>query len=122
MQRDPVEQFNDVGITPTYGLAIGTGNQGLTNTQLPGASATDVAAANTLLSTLYGYVSTAAQTFNVTSRTSGYVKGANLLRHDTYNNYAIYGQDSWKMLRRLTLTLAVRWDYLPPGDHRTGLA
>jgi hypothetical protein len=122
IQRDPVEQFNDVGITSSYGLAIGTGNQGLTNTQLPGASATDVAAANTLLSTLYGYVSTASQTFNVTNRTSGYVKGANLLRHDTYNNYSIYGLDSWKLLRRLTLTLGVRWDYFTPVDERDALA
>ena len=122
LQRDPIEQFNDAGITPSYALGIGTGNQGLTPAQLPGASATDQAAANSLLATLAGFVTSSTQTFNVTSRTSGYVNGATNLRHDTFNNYAIYGTDSWKVLRRLTLTLGLRWDYLTTVDERDALA
>jgi len=122
MQRDPIEQFNDAGITPSYGLGIGTGNQGLTPAQLPGASATDQAAANNLLATLAGYLTTSTQTFNVTSRTSGYVNGASNVRHDKYDNYSIYGMDSWKLNRRFTLTAGLRWDYFTTVDERDALA
>src|SRR5581483_4589795 len=36
--------------------------------------------------------------------------------------YALYLQDSWKLNRRLTLTLGARWDYYTPVDERDGLA
>jgi Carboxypeptidase regulatory-like domain len=121
-QRDPIEQYNDAGITPSYALGIGTGNQGLTPAQLPGASASDQNAANGLLATLAGYLTSYTQTLNVTTRTSGYVKGATNLRHDTSNNYAIYGMDSWKASRRVTLTLGLRWDYFTTVDERDALA
>jgi hypothetical protein len=106
--------FNDVGITPTYTIGVGAGIQGLSGQQLPGISSSDLAAANTLLATLAGYYTAYSQNFNVTSRTSGFVNGATRLRHYTYQNYAIYGQDSWKLSRRLTATLGIRWDYLTP--------
>ncbi len=41
-QRIRVREFNDDGITPTYTLGIGTGNDGLLNNQLPGARRADV--------------------------------------------------------------------------------
>jgi hypothetical protein len=121
-QRVRIEQYNDAGITPSYGLAIGTGNPGLTSAQLPGASGTDITAANNLLATLAGYYSTSTQTFNITSRTSGYVSGATNLRHNTFDNYAFYIQDSWKAMRRVTINAGLRWDYLTPVDERDSLA
>src|SRR5262249_9744593 len=121
-QISRIEVYNDAGITPSYGLGIGSGNTGLTATQLPGINATDLAAANTLLSTLAGYITSYTQTFNVASRTSGYVKGQTNLKHLKYDNYAFYGQDSWKLNRRLTLTAGVRWDYYTPVDERDALS
>src|SRR5262249_38053669 len=81
MQKISVEPFNEAGITPTYTLGIGTGNVGLTNAQLLGASQADVTAANNLLASLAGYVTSSSQTFNVKDRTAGFVKGAENRRH-----------------------------------------
>jgi Carboxypeptidase regulatory-like domain/TonB dependent receptor len=122
MQRVRVEQYNDAGITPTYALGIGTGNQGLTAAQLPGISASDLASANSLLATLGGYFTSDTQTFNVSSRTSGFVNNFTNLRHDKFDNYAFYGQDAWKVSHRVTATLGLRWDYYTPVDERDALA
>jgi hypothetical protein len=122
-QYTSVAPYNDAGITPTYTLGVGTGgNAGLTGAQLPGIGSSDLTSANLLLSTLVGYYSSAAQTFNVTSRTSGYVNGATNLRHYQLHNYAGYIQDAWRMVPRLTATLGLRWDYYPPVNERDSLA
>lgn len=114
--------FNDAGITPTYTIGIGTGNPGLTTAQMPGISSTDLASANLLLASLAGYVTSYSQTFNVKDRTSGFVSGATRLRHFSLDNYAIYFQDSWKIHRRLNLTLGVRYDTYTRVDERDALA
>src|SRR5262249_57995126 len=122
MQKISVEPFNEGGITPTYTLGIGTGNPGLTNAQLPGASATDVTAANNLLANLAGYVTSYSQTFNVKDRTAGFVKGADNRRHYLLYDYAGYGTDTWKVRPRLTVTAGVRYEYFTPVNERDGLA
>ena len=114
--------FNDAGITPTYTIGIGTGNPGLTAAQLPGISSTDLAAANLLLASLAGYVTSYSQTFNVKDRTSGFVSGATRLRNFSLDNYALYFQDSWKIHRRFNLTLGVRYDTYTRVDERDALA
>jgi outer membrane receptor protein involved in Fe transport len=116
-----IETFNDAGITPSYGLGLGTNTAGLSGTQMPGASSTDLSAANALLSTLAGLYSSYTQTFNVSSRTSGYVNNYTQLRHLIQDNYAAYAQDTWKLARNLTANLGVRWDYYAPTTERDGL-
>jgi hypothetical protein len=118
-----LNSFNDASITPTYLLGVGTGgNVGLLAAQLPGASSNDLTAANNLLATLAGYQNQASQTFNVTSRTSGFVNGSTLLRHDRFDNYGLYVQDAWKAAPRLTVNAGLRWDYLTVVDERDSLA
>lgn len=117
-----VAPYNDGGITPTYTVGIGTGgNVGLSSGQLPGISSTDLTTANSLLATLAGYYSGYSQTFNVNSRTSGFVSGATQLRHETLNNYALYAQDNFRLRPGLTLTLGLRWDYYSPVDEQDSL-
>ena len=67
---------------------------------LPDASANDVNTANNLLSTLAGIISGYQQTFNVTSRTSGFVPFAANTRHFEYDTYSGYVTDKWKVRRR----------------------
>jgi hypothetical protein len=86
-----------------------------------GISDADLATANRLLSTLGGFVGAETQTFNVTSRSSGYVAGAPATQNFRYNNWSLYGGDSWKLRRNLTLTYGLRWEYNSPFDERDGL-
>src|SRR5579875_1103556 len=100
MQHVRIASYDASGTVPTYGLAMGTGQPALQQRQLPGVNIDDLATANQLLATLGGYVDNYAQTFNVTSRTSGFVPGAAYLRHFLLNDYALYVQDKWKVLPR----------------------
>ena len=62
-----------------------------------------------------------AQTFNVTSTTSGFVPGATNLRNFTHNTYAGYVQDKWKVLPNLTINMGVRYEYWTPLNETNGL-
>jgi hypothetical protein len=122
MQQVRTAPYNDAGITPVYNVGIGTGNQGLTTAQLPGISANDLNNANSLLALLAGYVTSYSQTFNVTSRNSGFVNGATDRKHYLLNNYALFAQDSWRVRPRFSLTLGLRYDFYGVVDERDGLA
>jgi hypothetical protein len=122
MQRISAAPYNDLGITPRYDLAMGVGNPGLTGAQLPGISSNDLATANNLLALLGGYVDGFSQTYNVASRTSGFVPGATDLKHWMLNNYAWFGQDTWRVHQRLTLALGLRYELYGIVDEKNGLA
>jgi hypothetical protein len=115
--------FND-GVIPAIGLGLGIGhtNDALQRTEIPGAQVTDVAVANALLTDYGGYIDSYGQLFNVTSRTSGFVPGAHNQRHFRTSEYDFYAQDQWKVSRRLTATLGLRWNLPTPADERDGLA
>jgi len=121
LQRITTAPFNDGGIIPAYTLGIAAGGGGLTGAQLPGAAAADITAANNLLANLAGMVSGYTQTFNITSRDSGFVNGATNLRYFAQNNWALYVQDNWKLHRRLTMTLGLRYEYFTVLDERDSL-
>ena len=123
LQRNYTEPYNDAGITPTYTLGISSANpNGLGTAQLPGASSSDITAANNLLANLVGYVTSYTQTYNVNSRTSGFVNGATSDRHWMVDDHAGYVQDNWRVERRLTLNLGVRYEYYTPVKEQNGLA
>jgi hypothetical protein len=84
-------------------------------------SSADLGTANQLLNTLGGLVGTELQTFNVTSRASGYVPGAPAAQNFRYNDWSVYAGDSWKMHRNLTFTYGLRWEYMSPFNERDGL-
>jgi hypothetical protein len=122
-QQVRIEPYNDFGRVPFYnsGLPV-TNTTAFTSGDLPGITGGDLATANALYSFLGGFVNDYAQTFNITSRTSGYVNGATNLRHYRYGTLAGYFQDNWKIRPRLTLNLGVRYDYYERVDERDGLA
>jgi len=122
LQHIGVESYDASGVIPTYSLAMGQGQKALARNEFPGGiSTTDLATANQLLATLGGYIDGFSQTYNVTSRTSGYVPKAPFLRHFLDNDYAFYVQDKWKVMPTLTLTVGLR--YQVPGivDERDSL-
>ncbi len=122
MQREYTEPYNDAGITPGYGMGISTANTfGLTSAQLPGISASDLTAANSLLATLAGFVSTYTQTFNVKTQNSGFVPGQTQDRHWQFTNYAGYIVDTWRVKPNLTLNLGLRYEYYSPVVEQNGL-
>jgi hypothetical protein len=112
---------NSTGVVPAYTVGISTTNpNGYRVGDIPGASATDINRANAILASLGGMISGATQTFNITSRDSGFVPGAPQILDLRMNNYAPYFQDTWKLTRRVTLTLGMRWEYFSPVNETSG--
>jgi hypothetical protein len=122
-QKVRIAPFNDQALIPFYNIGLPVSNStGFTSGELTGISSGDLATANNLYAFMGGLVNNYAQTFNITSRTSGYVNGATNLRHYRYGSIAGYVQDNWKVLPRLTLNLGMRYDYWDRVDERDGLA
>jgi Carboxypeptidase regulatory-like domain/TonB dependent receptor len=115
-QQARVAAFNSAGIVPSYTLGVFSANDpyGYGTGDIPGATATDTGTGNALVGTLAGLISAATQSYNVTSQTSGFVPGAQSKQNMSFNDYALYATDSWKITHRLTAVLGVRWDYFPP--------
>jgi len=110
------------GTIPTYTIGISAASPyGFLAGSIPGASSTDINRANGLLASLAGLLTSGTQQFNPTSRTSGFVSGAAQVNNMSYDNYAFYGQDIYKLHRNLTLTFGMRWDYFPPVNERDSL-
>jgi hypothetical protein len=117
-----VSPFNDANILPTYTLGIsGNNTNGFSTTDLAGANSSYIATANSLYADLAGAISSAAQTFNVTSATSGFVPGATNIRDFKYSVYAGYFQDKWKIRPNLTVNLGLRYEYWTPINEKNGL-
>ncbi|MFN2492857.1 MAG: carboxypeptidase regulatory-like domain-containing protein [Pyrinomonadaceae bacterium] len=108
---------------PTLTIGTGTATPGLNSGQFPGGiSATQLATANSLLGLLGGFITSANQTFNATSTTSGFVKGALQQRNLRYENYSAYVADSWRVSPHLTLNLGGRYELYTPVKERDRLA
>ena len=122
MQQVRVASSDSSGTIPTYSLFMGTGQPALVQRLLPGlTSSTDLDNANALLASLGGYIDGYSQTFQVTSRTSGFVPGAPFLRHFIANDYALYVLDKWKLMPRVSVTLGLRYDLPGVVDERDSL-
>jgi hypothetical protein len=108
---------------PTLGIGTNTSTPSLAAAQFPGGiSTTQLASANSLLALLGGIVSSANLTFNATSRTSGFVPGAQQRRELAFENYGFYGSDTWRISPRLTLNYGLRYELFMPIREQRGLA
>jgi hypothetical protein len=87
-----------------------------------GISTAQRGTANSLLALLGGIVGSATQTFNVTNRTSGFVRGARQDQKFAYENLSLYFSDQWRITPRLSLNLGLRYEYFTPLREQQGLA
>ena len=123
VQRVTIFSYDNFGVTPVYTLGINAGAPQISdfNNGTTTISSTALANATALLASAAGVLSTITQTFNATSQTSGYVRGAPSNRNFRENNWSLYLGDHWKMTRRLTFNYGVRWEYYSPLDEKNGL-
>ena len=87
-----------------------------------GISTAQRGTANSLLALLGGVVGSATQTFNATSRTSGFVPGAAFKQQFAYENLSLYFADQWRLSPRFSLNLGLRYEYFTPLREEHGLA
>jgi hypothetical protein len=124
LQRVTIFTYDSFGVTPVYGLGLNGPNapaQTDFNSGTTTISNTAFANATALLASAAGAVGSVSQTFNVTSQTSKFIKGAGDDRNYRQNNWSLYLGDSWRMTRRLTFNYGVRWEYYTPVDEKDGL-
>ncbi|HEY0320727.1 MAG TPA: TonB-dependent receptor [Pyrinomonadaceae bacterium] len=108
---------------PDYILGTDTSAAALAANQFPGGiSGADLTTANALLATLGGVITQSRQTFNVTSRTSGYVPQTPQVNDLSWQTYAFYVSDQWRVTPRFTLNLGVRYEVFTGLKERAGLA
>lgn len=100
--------------TPALAAGAFTGLGGISNAQLT--------TANNLLALLGGIVSTGTQTFNVTSRDSGFVPAAPQAFDYAWDVHSFYFSDQWRVRRDLTLNLGLRYELFTPLREVNGLA
>ncbi len=124
LQQIRVNPYNYANRYPsvTFGFsaAAPSGVQ-LTAAQLPGISAADLANANALLSFLGGIVSQVGQTFQVKDLSSGYVAGIPSDQNYSFNNWATYVQDSWRLKPNITIRAGLKWEYHSPLREQNNL-
>ena len=123
VQQVRVENFDSFGVVPEMGIGLGVRSE----YQIPGAlfpggiDSGDLGTAQSLLASLAGIVSSASQSFNVRSQTSGFIPGQENRRRYSYDSFALYAQDNVRVLPRLAVNLGLRWEYFGRLDERDGL-
>ena len=89
---------------------------------IPGLSdPNQVGTANALQSELAGLVGESENTFNVTSKTSGFVPGAPVINTLNYDNLSFYVADQWRIRPTLTVNLGLRYELFTGITDPSGL-
>lgn len=123
LQQIFADTFNDAGINPVITLGTNPSNpDGILAASFPFSNATIVNRARPIYADLVGNLASATATFNITSASSGFVKGATRSRIFRERDLALYATDQWRARRNLTLNYGIRWDYFGVPTIPNGLA
>jgi hypothetical protein len=105
-----VRPFNDAGINPSYALTTGQNTPQLAAANFPfPISPTSLATANSLYALLGGIIGTGTRTFNPTDPTQA-LSAQTLRQNYEFENYALYGNDQWRISPHLTLNFGLRYE------------
>ncbi len=108
---------------PTFTLATSALTPALTATQFTGGiSNAQLTTANSLLALLGGIASASTQTFNVTTRTSGFVDNAPAAYNYRWDVLSGYVTDQWRVRPNFTLNYGLRYELFTPVRELQGLA
>lgn len=119
--------FSSSGTYPGVGLGTNPANpDGILNTVFPslpaGAAGQTIAnRARSMYALLVGNLSSASQTFNVTSPTSGFVPYAGSQYPIQQRELNLYAMDRWRVRRNLTVNAGLRWEWLGVPKMLNGL-
>ncbi|MGH9934607.1 MAG: carboxypeptidase regulatory-like domain-containing protein, partial [Blastocatellia bacterium] len=114
---------NETGIIPQVNLGVTALNpSGIDASELPASSVATRTRAEQVYVNLVGLVANASQTFNVTTPGSGLTAFAPFERRLKQNFVGLFGRDQWKVSRRLTATLGLRWEYHGAPEFTRGAA
>ncbi len=113
----------DNGIRPTWTIGFPTGSPfSLSAADLPGIGTADLNAANILLASLGGFVSTGTVQFNTADPKTGFAPGVLRRAAYRYHNWSWYAQDQWRITPKLTLMAGLRYEYWTRLEERNGLS
>jgi hypothetical protein len=115
--------ISGTGVIPQVNLgATAINPSGIDATELPFASAATRARAEQIYADLVGLISSASQTFNITSPDSGLKAFAPFERQLKQNFIAGYAQDQWRVGPHFTATLGLRYEYHGVPEYTRGAA
>ncbi|MCI0538953.1 MAG: TonB-dependent receptor [Verrucomicrobiales bacterium] len=115
-----VKSQTEFNVPPTVDLDDNSANR--FSFSLPGPIASgDLGRLRDLIADLGGYIDDVDEDFNVTSTTSGFVRGIPSINNTKLDTLAFYGGDSWKLSRRVTFNYGMRWELIGPFDEANGL-
>jgi Carboxypeptidase regulatory-like domain/TonB dependent receptor-like, beta-barrel len=122
LQFQEVDATNEAGIVPNFTLGVNPNTLTLKADPFPGGiSSAQLNTANALMALLGGFASTGTQSFNATSRNSGF-QAVTRLEPFRYGNHSLYVQDQWRALPSLTLNLGLRYEIYTSLELTNGLA
>lgn len=119
-----IEPTNARDTLPLYTIGFnGTGNSSPLRTGLfpGGIDPNEFTTANSLLAILTGPVEQATQTFNVSSRTSGFIAGAPSRNQFQYFTASGYANDTWRIRPNLSFNVGLRYEYISVPTEKQGL-
>lgn len=112
--------YNYAGVYPTLTSAVANGNNVPTSVGPAGLSTTDRTTFENLYNDILGRLDTVTQTFYSNLQTFQ-PAGAARIRNFTLNESGYFFQDDWRVNRRLTLNLGIRYEYFGIPGEKDGL-
>ena len=118
-----VNSFAKFDTVPRYSLQLNAATGTLPSGAFPGGiSSAQLTAANNLLALLGGVAGRIDETFNASSRTSGYGTNTAARQIWNYENIGFYATDQWRIGQHLTLNLGARYEIYTALRERNGFA